>query len=67
MIEGELAVWLGEEEVRLVPGDVAVVPPDVPHRIRALKASRALVVDSPVRRELPGSAPEQLGGAPAAY
>lgn len=54
VIEGELVIWIDGEERTLGPGDVVVVPPDVRHRVRASKASRALVVDSPVRRQLPG-------------
>jgi quercetin dioxygenase-like cupin family protein len=55
VIEGELVIWIDGEERTLRPGDVAVVPPGVRHRVRASKASRALVVDSPVRCPLPGS------------
>jgi unsaturated pyranuronate lyase len=55
VIEGELVIWIDGEERTLRPGDVALVPPDMRHRVRATKASRALVVDSPVRRSLPGS------------
>jgi quercetin dioxygenase-like cupin family protein len=54
VIEGELVIWIDGEERTLRPGDVAVVPSHVRHRVRASKASRALVVDSPVRRRLPG-------------
>jgi quercetin dioxygenase-like cupin family protein len=56
VIEGELVIWIDGAQRTLQPGDVAVVPPNVPHRVRASMASRALVVDSPVRRPLPGSA-----------
>lgn len=55
ILEGEVAVWIGGVECRLGPGAVAVIPPNVPHRLRALTASRALVTDSPVRRDLPGT------------
>jgi quercetin dioxygenase-like cupin family protein len=55
VIEGELVIWIDGEERTLGPGDVAVVAPGVRHRVRASKASRALVVDSPVRRSLPGT------------
>jgi quercetin dioxygenase-like cupin family protein len=57
VLEGELAIWVDGEERTLHPGDVAVIPPDVRHRVRALTASRALVVDSPARRALPGGPP----------
>lgn len=52
---GELAVWVDGEERVLGPGEVAVIPPDAPHRVRGLTQSRAVVVDSPPRDRLPGS------------
>ena len=55
VIEGQLVVWVDGEERRLRPGDRASVAPNVRHRVRALGPSRALVVDSPVRRHLPGT------------
>jgi quercetin dioxygenase-like cupin family protein len=55
VIEGQLAVWVDGQERRLGPGDCAVIEADVPHRVRALQRSRALVIDSPVRRQLPGT------------
>ena len=36
VLEGELAVWVDGEERTLGPGEVAVIPPDVRHRVRAL-------------------------------
>ena len=56
VIEGELVLWIDGQKRRLRPGDVAVVGANVPHRVRALQASRALVVDSPRRHHLPGTA-----------
>jgi quercetin dioxygenase-like cupin family protein len=38
------------------PGTLLVIASNVRHRVRALRASRALVVDSPPRRQLPGTA-----------
>jgi quercetin dioxygenase-like cupin family protein len=56
VIEGELAVWVGGDERILGPGDVAVIASNAHHRVRALRPSRALVVDAPSRRQLPGAA-----------
>ena len=55
VVEGQLAVWIDGEERLLGPGDSAMVGGNVPHRVRALQPSRALVVDSPVRHHLPGT------------
>jgi quercetin dioxygenase-like cupin family protein len=55
VIEGQLAVWVDGEERVLGPGDSAIVEANLRHRVRALQSSRALVVDSPVRRHLPGT------------
>jgi quercetin dioxygenase-like cupin family protein len=55
VIEGQLAVWVDGDELLLEPGDVAIIPSNVAHRVRALGASRALVVDAPSRRQLPGT------------
>ncbi|HEY2650994.1 MAG TPA: cupin domain-containing protein [Solirubrobacteraceae bacterium] len=55
VIEGQLAIWIEGKERLLDPGDCGVVGANVRHRVRVLRRSRALVVDSPVRRQLPGS------------
>lgn len=55
VIDGRLAIWLDGDERLLGPGDCAIVAANVRHRVRALQPSRALVVDSPVRRRLPGT------------
>jgi len=55
VIEGRLAVWVDGEERLLGPGDSAVIGPNIRHRVRALLPSRALVVDAPVRGQLPGT------------
>lgn len=55
VIDGRLCVWVDGDERLLGPGDCVIVGPNVPHRVRALAPSRALVVDCPVRRQLPGT------------
>jgi quercetin dioxygenase-like cupin family protein len=55
VIEGELEVTVGDETRVAGPGCVAIVPPNTPHSVRALRASRAIVVDHP-RREAVGGA-----------
>jgi hypothetical protein len=32
----------------------AIVPPNTPHSVRALRASRAIIADYPLRPNLPG-------------
>ena len=55
VIEGQLGVWVNGAERVLGPGDFAIVGANMRHRVRALRASRALVVDSPARHQLPGT------------
>ncbi len=54
VVEGEVVLVVGEQERRLGPGDVAIIPPNTPHSARPVGACRAIVVDHPVRRQLPG-------------
>jgi mannose-6-phosphate isomerase-like protein (cupin superfamily) len=54
VVEGEIAFSIDGEERVLGPGDAAVVPANTLHSARALKASRAVVVDYPLRHGLPG-------------
>lgn len=56
VVEGELLLTINGEERPLAAGGSAVVPPDTPHSARAISACRAVVVDHPVRQQLPGVA-----------
>ena len=49
MLEGELEIVVGSETHRLTPGQVLVIPPDVPHSGRALTNCRVLDVFAPTR------------------
>ena len=49
VIEGELEVTIAGETRRAGPGAVAIVPPMTEHRVRALTAGKAIVVDWPLR------------------
>ena len=51
LIEGEFELMVGDEVRSLVPGLVAVVPPDVPHSGRALTRCRIMDVFHPVRED----------------
>lgn len=51
LLEGELEFVAGKESSTLVPGRVAVIPPDVPHSGRAVTACRVLDVFYPVRED----------------
>lgn len=54
VVEGSLAITLEGEERVLGPGCAAVVPANSRHSTRALAASRAIVVDYPVRGRVGG-------------
>jgi quercetin dioxygenase-like cupin family protein len=49
MLEGELEIVVGNETHRLTPGQVLVIPPDVPHSGRAVTNCRVLDVFAPTR------------------
>jgi quercetin dioxygenase-like cupin family protein len=50
MLAGRLRIWIGDEEHVVGPGDVVLIPPDVPHRGEAVGPENAqyLEVLSPV-------------------
>jgi quercetin dioxygenase-like cupin family protein len=54
VIEGEVLLQVDGDERRLGSGDAAVIPPNTRHSAKPLGACRAIVVDHPVRRQLPG-------------
>lgn len=49
VIEGELEVTVDGVTRISGPGTAAIVPPNVPHSIRAVTAGKAIVVDYPLR------------------
>ena len=54
VVAGELVVSIAGVERTLGPGGVAIVPPNTPHSVRAVRASRAIVADYPLCPNLPG-------------
>ena len=54
IIDGEFEFTVGGVTRHAQPGDVAVVPADTPHGVKALTDGRAIVVDHPVRHEIGG-------------
>jgi quercetin dioxygenase-like cupin family protein len=54
VLEGELEISLSEVTHRLGPGQAAVVPAGEHHGVRAVVASRVIVVDYPVRASVAG-------------
>lgn len=54
VIEGELEITLDGRTQIAGPGCVAVVPPNVPHSVKALRDSKAIVVDHPRRDSIGG-------------
>jgi quercetin dioxygenase-like cupin family protein len=51
VVEGELEVTIGGETKTAGPSVVAIVPPDVPHSVRARTKGSAVVANHPVRHE----------------
>ena len=49
VIEGELELTIDGVAQIARPGVVAIVPPDVPHSVKALTDGRAIIVDYPTR------------------
>lgn len=56
VIDGELEVWTEDRAYTLTAGEAIVIAPNVPHRVRAIRATHAIVIDSPARHNLPGRA-----------
>lgn len=59
VVEGELVLSIDGVENTLVAGGAAVVPPNTSHAVRPLSACRAIIVDYPVRLQLPGVSHER--------
>ncbi len=52
VVEGEVIFWLDKEQVRLGPGDIYTVPPNVPHTIQLLtKHVRLIDTFTPLRED----------------
>jgi len=50
--EGELFLFLGEEKHHLAPGDIFLVPPDLPHSIKTISTHVRLIdCFSPIRED----------------
>lgn len=56
VIEGELTVSIEDEPHHLAAGDAIVIPCETLHRVHAARATHAIVIDSPARHQLPGTA-----------
>jgi len=55
IVSGKVAVSIDGAERILGPGEAAIVPSNAPHHARAITSSRAIVVDYPLRLQLPGT------------
>jgi quercetin dioxygenase-like cupin family protein len=61
MIEGKLQLTVGNASTTMVPGDIVVIPPDVPHEAQALEDTVVLDIFSPPREDfLSGERPRYL-------
>jgi len=49
VVAGELEITIDGVSQIAVPGVVAIVPPNVIHSVKALRAGKAIVVDYPLR------------------
>lgn len=54
IIDGQLEITIAGETRVVGPGCAAVIPPDTAHSVKALTASRVIVVDHPVRPSIGG-------------
>jgi quercetin dioxygenase-like cupin family protein len=54
VVEGEILLMVDGQPQRLRSGDAAVIPPNTRHAAQPLGACRAIVVDHPLRHQLPG-------------
>ena len=51
ILHGALRFWLPDQELVLVPGQVLVIPPGVPHKALALEDTLAFDCFSPIRQD----------------
>lgn len=49
VIEGTLVITIGGTSQVVGPGWVGIVPPNVPHAVKAITDGKAIVVDHPLR------------------
>jgi mannose-6-phosphate isomerase-like protein (cupin superfamily) len=54
VVEGEISLSIEGREIRVGPGEAAVIPPNSAHSVKPLGACRAIIVDYPIRLQLPG-------------
>ena len=54
VVDGEVALIIDGVEHLVSAGGAAVIPPDTPHAVRVVGASRVVVADYPLREQLPG-------------
>jgi len=57
VVEGAVVLVVDGQERPLGPGDAAVIPSGTRHSAKPLGACRAIIVDHPVRSQLPGIGP----------
>jgi len=61
MLEGKLRLTVGDADTIMAPGDIVVIPPDVPHEAQALEDTLVLDIFSPPREDfLRGDRPRYL-------
>ena len=50
IVEGELELTINGVTQRLRPGLVGIVPPNLPHAVKAISSGKLIVVDYPLRK-----------------
>ena len=61
MVQGRLMLLVGHEERTIGPGDIVVIPPNVPHEAEALEDTVVIDIFSPPREDfLSGGRPGYL-------
>ncbi len=55
VIEGELELTVSGKNYSLMPGNVMILEPNVPHSGRAIKACKIIDIFHPVRKDFTGS------------
>lgn len=55
VVTGELEITVGADSFRAGPGQVALVPPNTAHSVRAIAKSSVIVVDAPLRGAVGGT------------
>jgi quercetin dioxygenase-like cupin family protein len=51
VLEGSLVFWLGRKQVFVKAGEVLLIPPNMPHKVKALEDTLSLDIFDPSRAD----------------